>query len=246
MADFAQGDPSVMDQAQPVAVPPNASAASTDDASQLKAKLELVQSDRQKQGETNKKLNEQFAELKRQNEKLQKQLLSGRTQKLEEDGDHKRLWEEAKGSISQREMRIQELEDQLQSERQGRSQERLKSRALGQIGQSGVIAPDQLYQLMSQNLRETDAGDVVCLNGGVEQPLNERLSQLRNQGSGFEHFFSASNGVGMGSSAPAAAGSAMPGMSNPWKSESFNLTAQMSIEAQDPQMAELLRAEAGG
>lgn len=245
MAENAMGDPSVTDQAQPVAVPPTANAATSDDVAALKAKLELVQNDRSKQGETNKKLNEQFSELKRTNEKLQKQLLSGKTQRLEESGEYQRLWEEAKGTISQRDMRIQELEEQLVGERQGRSQERLKSRALSQIGQSGVIAPDQLYQLMSQNLRETDAGDVVSTDGGVETPLNERLAQLRNQGSGFEHFFSATAGVGMGS-APAAAGSSVPGMSNPWKQETYNVTAQFALEAQDPQLAQLLKTEAGG
>ena len=245
MAENAQGDPSVMDQAQPAAVPPNAPAVSQDETASLRAKLELVQSDRLKQGETNKKLNEQFAELRGEYEKLQKKVLSGKTQKMEEAGEHQRLWEDAKVTISQKEMRIQELEDQLQNERQGRSQERLKSRALSAIGNSGSHSPEQLYQLMAQNLRETDAGDVVCINGGVEQPLNDRLAQLRNQGSGFEHFFSAPNGVGMGSAAPAA-GSAMPGMSNPWKAETWNLTAQLSLEAQDQQLAQLLKSEAGG
>lgn len=243
MAETAKGDPSVMDQGQPVAVPPSVQ---SDDVAALKAKLELVQNDRAKQGETNKKLNEQFAELKRSNEKLQQQLLSGKTQRLEETGEYQRLWEDAKGTISQRDIRIQELEEQLVNERQGRSQERLKSRAISEISQAGVFAPEQLYQLMSKGLRETDTGNVVSTDGGVETPLSERLAQLRNQGSGFEHHFSASGGVGMGSNPAAQGSTAMPGVANPWKAESFNLTAQFAMEAQDPTLAQLLKVEAGG
>jgi hypothetical protein len=242
MADSAPGDPSVMDPAQPVAVPPNAPAASTDDASALRAKLELIQQDKLRQGETNKKLNEQLAEIKRQNEELQRKLLTGKTQRLEEAGEYQRLWEEAKQTISQRELEMQELQNQLSTVQQTAAQERLKAAALGKISQAGVIAPDQLYQLMAHNLREADGGAVV-LNGGVEQPLGDYLSQLKNPGSGYEHFFSASGARGMGST-PANAASIAPGMTNPWRSESFNVTQQFALEIENPDLAAALKAEA--
>jgi hypothetical protein len=243
MADLAMGDPSVMDPAQPVAVPPNASAVQSDDAAALKAKLELIQQDKQRQGQTNQKLNEQLAEIKRQNEELQKKLLSGKTARLEEAGEYQRLWEEAKQTISQRELEMQELQQQLNSVQQSAAQERLKSAALGRISESGVIAPDQLYQLMSSNLREADSGKVVVLNGGVEQPIGDYLSQLKNPGSGYEHFFSASASRGMGS-APVNAASVAPGMQNPWRADSFNVTQQFALEAQNPELAAALKAEA--
>lgn len=236
------GDPSVMDQAPPVAVSPNAPAVSSDDAAALRAKLELIQQDKQRQGETNKKLNEQLAEIKRQNEDLQKKLLSGKTQKLEEAGEYERLWREAKDTISQRELELQELRDQLGQVQQSAAQEKLRSAALGQLSNFGVIAPDQLYQLMSSNLREVD-GKPVVLNGGVEQPLGDYLSQLRNPGSGYEHFFSASTSRGMGSS-PINAASVAPGMANPWRAESFSVTEQFALEAQNPELAAALKAEA--
>ena len=242
MADLAVGDPSVMDQAPPVAVPPNAPAVQSDDAAALKAKLELIQQDKQRQGETNKKLNEQLAEIKRQNDELQKKLLSGKTQRLEEAGEYERLWNEAKQTISQRELELQELRDQLSNVQQSAQQEKLRAAALGQLSQSGVIAPDQLYQLMSQNLREVD-GKAVVLNGGVEQPLGDYLSQLKNPGSGYEHFFSASTSRGMGS-APVNPGSVAPGMANPWRAESFSVTDQFALEAQNPELAAALKAEA--
>ena len=243
MADLAVGDPSVMDQAPPVAVPPNAPAVQSDDAAAaLKAKLELIQQDKQRQGETNRKLNEQLAEIKRQNEELQKKLLSGKTQRLEEAGEYERLWNEAKQTISQRELELQELRDQLSNVQQSAQQEKLRAAALGQLSQSGVIAPDQLYQLMSQNLREVD-GKAVVLNGGVEVDLMTHLSQLKNPGSGYEHFFSASTARGMGA-APGNSASIAPGMTNPWRPESFSVTEQFAIQAQNPELAAALQAEA--
>ena len=236
------GDPSVMDQAPPVAVPPNAPAVSSEDAAALKAKLELIQQDKQRQGETNKKLNEQLAEIRKQNDELQKKLLTGKTQRLEEAGEYERLWQEAKGTISQRELELQELRDQLANVQQSAAQEKLKSMALGQLSQSGVIAPDQLYTLLNRDLREVD-GKAVVLNGGVEQPLPDYLAQLKNPGSGYEHFFSATSTRGMGST-PINAASVAPGMANPWRAESFNVTAQFALQAENPELAAALQAEA--
>jgi type II secretory pathway component PulM len=241
MADNAMGDPSVMDQVQPVAVPPNAPAG-FEDAAALKAKLELIQQDKQRQGETNKKLNEQLAEIRKQNEDLQKRLLSGKTAKLEEQGEYQRLWEEAKQTISQRELEMQELQAQLQNVQSSAAQERLKAAALGKISNAGVIAPEQLYHLMAQNLREVD-GQPVALNGGVEQPLGDYLAQLRNPGSGYEHFFSASGARGMGST-PVNAASVAPGMTNPWRAETFSVTQQFALQASNPDLAAALQAEA--
>ena len=236
------GGPSVGDLQPSVTAQPDASAAQSDDAAALKAKLELIQQDKQRQGQTNQKLNEQLAEIKRQNEELQKKLLSGKTQKLEEAGEFERLWREAQQTISQRELEMQELQQQLNSVQQSAAQERLKSAALGKISNAGVIAPEQLYQLMAQNLREAD-GKVVTLNGGVEVDIDSYLSQLKNPGSGYEHFFSASASRGMGS-APVNAASVAPGMQNPWRADSFNVTQQFALEAQNPELAAALKAEA--
>jgi hypothetical protein len=241
MADEAMGAPSVMEQAQPVAVPPNAPAG-LEDAAALRAKLELIQQDKLRQGETNKKLNEQLAEIRKQNEELQKRLLSGKTQKLEEAGEYQRLWEEAKQTISQRELEMQELQSQLNAVQQSAAQERLKAAALGKISNAGTVAPEQLYALLNPNLREVD-GQPVVLNGGVEQPLGDYLAQLKNPGSGYEHFFAASGARGMGA-APGNSASVAPGMTNPWRPESFSVTEQFALQAQNPELAAALQAEA--
>jgi hypothetical protein len=242
MAELATGNPSVGDSAPFVTAQPDATAANSEDAAALKAKLELIAQDKARQGETNKKLNDQLQELKRQNEDLQKKLLTGKTQKLEEAGEFERLWREAQQTISQRELEMQELRGQLDSVQQSAAQERLKAAAIARLSDSGVIAPDQLYQLMSNNLREVE-GKPVVLNGGVEQPLGEYLTHLRNPGSGYEHFFSASAARGMGST-PANAASVAPGMRNPWAQASYSVTEQFALEAQNPELAAILKAEA--
>jgi len=242
MTENAMGGPSVGDLQPSVTAQPDAPAAQSDDAAALRAKLELVQQDKLRQGQTNQKLNEQLAEIKRQNEELQKKLLTGKTQKLEEAGEYQRLWEEAKQTISQRELEMQELQAQLQNVQSSAAQERLKAAALGKISNAGVIAPEQLYQLMAQNLREVD-GQPVALNGGVEQPLGDYLAQLKNPGSGYEHFFSATGARGMGST-PVNAASVAPGMQNPWRADSFNVTEQFALQISNPELAAALQAEA--
>jgi len=242
MAELATGNPSVGDSAPFVTAQPDATAANSEDAAALKAKLELIAQDKARQGETNKKLNDQLQELKRQNEDLQKKLLTGKTQKLEEAGEFERLWREAQQTISQRELEMQELQAQLQNVQSSAAQERLKAAALGKISNAGVIAPEQLYQLMAQNLREVD-GQPVALNGGVEQPLGDYLAQLKNPGSGYEHFFSATGARGMGST-PVNAASVAPGMQNPWRAESFNVTEQFALQISNPELAAALQAEA--
>jgi len=122
------------------------------------------------------------------------------------------------------------------------AQERLKAAALSQIGRADVVNAEQMYQLLSPNLREAD-GKAMVLNGGVEQPLNDYLAQLKNPGSGWEHFFSATGARGMGSS-PANSASVAPGMKNPWRAESFNMTEQFALQASNPELAAALQAEA--
>jgi hypothetical protein len=122
------------------------------------------------------------------------------------------------------------------------AQERLKAAALNQIGRADVVNPDQMYQLLAPNLRE-EGGKAVVLNGGVEQPLNDYLATLKNPGSGWEHFFSASGARGMGA-APGNAASVAPGMRNPWRAESFSVTEQFALQATNPELAAALQAEA--
>ena len=241
MTDNAQGDPSVMDPGSPVATPPSAPAPA-DDPAALAAKLALVQQDKAKLGENNRKLNERLQELERTTSELQNKLLTGKTQRLEEQGEYQKLYEDQKVGITRLQDQIRDLEAQLSNERSTVAQERLKTAALSQIGRADVVNAEQMYQLLSPNLREAD-GKAMVLNGGVEQPLNDYLAQLKNPGSGWEHFFSATGARGMGSS-PANSASVAPGMKNPWRAESFNMTEQFALQASNPELAAALQAEA--
>jgi len=241
MTETQLGDPSVMDQGSPVATPPAAPAPAADPAA-LAAKLALVQQDKAQLGETNKRLNERLQELERKFNEAQEKLLTGKTQQLESQGEYQKLYEEQKVGISKLQDQIRDLEAQLANERSAVAQERLKAAALNQISRADVVNAEQMYQLLSPNLREAD-GKAVVLNGGVEQPLTDYLAQLKNPGSGWEHFFSASGARGMGSS-PANAASVAPGMQNPWRAETFNVTQQFALEASNPELAAALKAEA--
>lgn len=240
----ATGDPTVPDQGTPAATPPSPPAATpaaqSDDPAALKAKLELIQRDRAAQGETNAKLNEQLAETKKQLDDLNKRLLSGKTQRLEEEGKYQQLWEDAKTTIQAREARIEELEAALSTERNSTAAERLKSAALNAISQQGAISPEQVYTLLHSNLREV-GGKPVVLHGGVEQPLDNYLTNWRAPNSGFDHHFHASGKSGMGT-APGASPTIAPGLANPWKTG--NVTQQLLMVRDNPELAQALQAEA--
>ena len=241
MTDNAQGDPSVMDPGSPVATPPSAPA-TADDPAALAAKLALVQQDKSKLGETNRKLNERLQELERTTSDLQNKLLTGKTQQLESQGEYQKLYEDQKVGITKLQDQIRDLEAQLGNERSTVAQERLKAAALNQISRADVVNAEQMYQLLSPNLRE-EGGQAKVLDGGVEILLSDWLLNLKNPGSGWEHFFSASNRAGMGA-APGNSASVAPGMKNPWRAESFNMTEQFALQASNPELATALQAEA--
>ena len=230
-----------MDPGSPVATPPSAPAPA-DDPAALAAKLALVQQDKSKLGETNRKLNERLQELERTTSELQNKLLTGKTQQLESQGEYQRLYEDQKVGITKLQDQIRDLEAQLSNERSTVAQERLKAAALNQISRADVVNAEQMYQLLSPNLRE-EGGQAKVLDGGVEVPLTDYLANLKNPGSGWEHFFSATGARGMGSS-PANSASVAPGMKNPWRAESFNMTEQFALQASNPELAAALQAEA--
>jgi hypothetical protein len=239
MAVEATGDQSVTAPHPPVAVAPEAPA--TIDAAEyqrLAQKLELVQSDKLKAGETNKALNERLKETEAKLSDLERQLQSGKQQQLQDQGEYKTLWEDAKGTITAREQEIAELRNQLESVTQSVAQERLKAAAVSAISKAGAISPLQMYALLQPQLREIE-GKPVMLAGGAEQPLDMYLGNLKAPGSGYEHHFSATGARGMGAS---ASSTIAPGMANPYKAG--NLTEIITLEVENPELAKALKAEA--
>ncbi len=116
-----------------------------------------------------------------------------------------------------------------------------KTTALAAISNLGAINAEQTLSLLQNKLQKNQEGKVVILNGGVEQDLTSYLTSLKNPGSGWEHHFKASSAAGMGAK-PSPVGSAGGNVNNPYKSQ--NITEQLIMEAENPDLAAVLKAEA--
>ena len=202
----------------------------------LKAKNAELIAERRKDRDNRDTLQKQLDELKVAQE-------SAQTQKLAESGEFKTLWEQAQDTVAELKQQLTERESKISSMEASFSQEQLKSSAIAQLSNAGALAPDQLYRLVQENLRAKD-GQPVAVIGGVEVPVGEYIANLKNPGSGYEHHFAASNRAGMGVTGSARA-TALPGQSNPWSQEGWNVTQQMMMLSDDPDRARLLKAEAG-
>jgi rhamnose utilization protein RhaD (predicted bifunctional aldolase and dehydrogenase) len=213
------------------------------DSSDLAAQLEAVKAknaelinERRKDRENRETLQQQLDEIRLAQE-------AAKTEKLAESGEYKTLWEEAQQTVAELKQQLNAKESEVDQIKQGFTQEQLKSSAIAQLSQAGALAPDQLYRLLQEQLRAKD-GQPVAVVGGVEVPVGEYIANLKNPGSGYEHHFAATNRAGMGVSGSARS-TALPGQANPWSKDSWNITQQMMMLANDPDKARLLKAEAG-
>jgi len=222
---------------EPVA--PQPVAESSDLAAQLealRAKNQELIAERRKDRENREALQSQLEELRQAQE-------SAKTAKLAESGEFKTLWEEAQQTVADLKQQMAAKEAEVEQIRQGYSKEQLRAGAIAQLSSAGALAPDQLYRLVQENLRAKE-GQPVAYVGGVEVPIGEYIANLKNPGSGYEHHFAATNRAGMGVTGSARA-TALPGQSNPWLKDSWNVTQQMILLSKDPDKARLLKTEAG-
>ena len=187
---------------------------------------------------------ERFQGIKTKLDEVYKKQDDQRKKTLEDQGQWKDLWEEANKTAQDKDIQIAELQRQLDDLKVSNKKAAVRTSALSAISQAGAINADQMLQLLQNNLHENDSGKVVVLNGGVEQDINTYLSNLKNPGSGYEHHFKPSSAAGMGAK-PTPTSAIAPGMANPYKEGSINLTRQMALEASDPDLAAVLRREAG-
>ena len=187
---------------------------------------------------------EKFQGIKAKLDEVYKKQDDQRKKTLEDQGQWKDLWEEANKTAQEKDLHIAELNRQLEDLRSSNETAAMKTSALAAISQAGAINAEQMLQLLQNNLRKNDSGSVVVLNGGVEQDINSYLANLKNPGSGFEHHFKPSSAAGMGAK-PTPTSAISAGMPNPWKEGSINLTRQMALEASDPDLAAVLKREAG-
>ena len=185
-----------------------------------------------------------FQRIKEKMNALDEKMRSERQQKLEDQGQWKDLWEEANKTAQTKDQQIADLERQLADLRTSNETAAMKTSALSAISQSGAINAEQMLQLVQSNLKKAEDGSVKVLNGGVEEDINVYLAKLKNPGSGYEHHFKPSSQAGMGAK-PTTGTAGASGIANPWLEGSMNLTRQMALEATDPDLAAVLKREAG-
>ena len=169
------------------------------------------------------------------------QYYDDRKKALEDQGMYKPLWEDANKTAQEKDRRITELENELKTAKEQKQIEATRTTAMSALSNAGAINAGQTLSLLQDKLHKSSDGRTVILSGGVEQDLGTYVNNLKNPGSGWEHHFKASNSAGMGAK-PSPTSNVAPGSENPWKTG--NLTQQMILSNQDPDLAAVLQKEA--
>jgi len=184
---------------------------------------------------------EKFKGAKSKLDEVYKKKEEQRTKELEDQGQWKTLWEEANKTAQEKDQKITTLAQQLEEMKTSNEVASTKTTALAAISNLGAINAEQTLSLLQGKLQKNAEGKVVVLNGGVEQDLNTYLTSLKNPGSGWEHHFKPSSAAGMGAK-PSPLSNVSGGTDNPWKSG--NLTQQLIMEGENPDLAAVLKREA--
>jgi len=184
---------------------------------------------------------EKFQGIKGKLDEVYKQKEEKRTKDLEDQGQFKTLWEEANKTNQDKEQKISLLQQQLEDMKTSNEMATTKQTALAAISNQGAINAEQMLSLLQNKLQKNSEGKVVVLNGGVEQDLNLYLTSLKNPGSGYEHHFKPSSAAGMGAK-PSPVANVSGGTDNPWKTG--NLTQQLIMENENPELSAVLKREA--
>ena len=209
---------------------PNLDSVKTQYEEQIKAlEKELAEKEEDRLG-VKRKLNEVYQQ--KENE---------RKQELEDQGQWKTLWEEANKTAQDKDAQISNLSQQLEDLKTSNEVASTKQTALAAISNLNAINAEQTLSLLQGKLQRNAEGKVVIIDGGVEQDLNAYLTSLKNPGSGWEHHFKPSSAAGMGAK-PTPVGNVSGGSDNPWKTG--NLTRQLIMENEDPDLAAVLKREA--
>ena len=132
---------------------------------------------------------EKFKGIKTKLDDVYKQKDQQRKQELEDQGQWKTLWEEANKTAQEKEQQIMTLSQQLEDLKTSNEVASTKTTALAAISNLGAINAEQTLSLLQNKLQKNANGEVVVLNGGVEQNLTSYLTSLKNPGSGWEHHF---------------------------------------------------------
>ena len=221
---------------QPVAETPSQPQAPNLDA--VKAEYEAKLAAAQKEAA---EAQEKFKGIKGKLDEVYKQKEEKRTKELEDQGQYKTLWEEANKTNQDKDAQINSLSQQLQDMKTSNEVASTKQTALAAISNLNAINAEQTLSLLQGKLQRNAEGKVVIIDGGVEQDLNAYLTSLKNPGSGWEHHFKPSSAAGMGAK-PSPVGNVSGGSDNPWNTG--NLTQQLIMENENPDLAAVLKREA--
>ena len=228
---------SVTPAEQPVAETPAPQAPNLDSVkAEYESKISALEAKIAEEGE-------KFKGIKTKLDDVYKKQDAQRKQELEDQGQWKTLWEEANKTAQDKDQVINDLRRENKEIKASNETANLKTAALSAISDAGAINADQTLSLLQNNLKRSEDGKVVVLNGGVEQDLGTYIGNLKNPGSGWDHNFKASAAAGMGAK-PTPTSNVSPGMPNPWKEGSINITRQMALESSEPELAAVLKREA--
>ena len=204
----------------------------------LSAQIELLKAKNQELIAEKQKVRSSFDDLQKQLNDLQAERAQAKQDKLQESGQYADLWKEANEANSQLKSKIAEMQAALEAKDQQFTQSQIKSTALNHFAQAGVINPEHMYSLVREKLRLED-GQLVAVDGGVQQSLNDYTEKMKLPDSGADYMFRGNGSVGMGSVASSGPGT---GMSNPYISRNF--TEIVKLEAENPELAKRLQAQA--
>ena len=185
------------------------------------------------------KVSAKFDAMQKQIRDLENLQSKAKQSKLEKQGEFESLWKEAQGTVAEKEQRISELEQQLDSERSATQQQSIKAKAVNAFSQAGVQQPEHMYALHQDRLR-MNGNDLVVLNGGVQEPLNSFVDGLKSPDSQFAYMFASSGAKGMG--AVGSTPSSIGGQENPYITRNFS--AAVKLEAENPELAARFKAQA--
>ena len=228
---------SVAPAEQPVAETPTPQAPNLDSVkAEYESKISALEAKIAEEGE-------KFQGIKTKLDDVYKKADDKRKKSLEDQGQWKDLWEEANKTAQDKDQQINTLNQELKTLKTSNEAANIRTSALSAISNSGAINAEQTLSLLQNKLKRSESGDVVVLNGGVEQDLGTYIGNLKNPGSGWEHHFKPSSAAGMGAK-PTPTSNVSPGMTNPWKEGSINMTQQMVLESTEPDLAAVLKKEA--
>ena len=195
----------------------------------LLAQIELLKAKNQELIGEKQKTKANFEDLQKQLTALQNERVEQKQKRLQEQGQYQDLWKEANAANADLKNQLAEMQQTIEAKNQQFVEEQIKSSALNHFSQAGVINPEHMYSLVRDRLRLED-GQLVALDGGVQQTLGEYVEKLRQPESGSDYMFRGNSAVGMGSVGSSGAGA---GMSNPYISGNFMEIVKLETEQPD-------------